>query len=120
MNILAQIQLAPSAGLRGIGPLGNPEGTGIGTFSNFISSVIGLLTIIGIIWFVFVLVSGAIGIIASGGDKAAMENARQKITSGLIGLIVIIAGIFIIDLFGNLIGIPNILNLQELFTQIQK
>ncbi len=115
MNTLADIPLGP---LKGFGPLGNPSGSGIDIFSKFISSTIGLLTIIGIIWFVFVLIAGAIGIISAGGDKAAMENARHRITSGLIGLIVIIAAIFIIDLVGNLIGIPNILNITELFNRI--
>lgn len=119
MRILAvDIPLAPSGGLKGIGPLGNPQGSGIETFSKFISSVVGLMTIIGIIWFIFVLIAGAIGIIAAGGDKAKMESARGRITSGLIGLIVIIAAIFIIDLVGNLIGIQNILNITELFKTI--
>jgi len=119
MRNLAQIPLAPEGGFQGFGPLGNPSGSGISTFSKFISSAIGLITIIAIIWFVFVLITGAIGMITAGGDKAAMESARKRISSGLIGLVVIVAGIFILDLIGNIIGIPNILNLEELFSQIQ-
>ena len=119
MNKLTQIQLAPEGGFKGFGPLGNPEGSGIATFSKFLSSTIGLLTIIAIIWFVFVLFSGAIGMIGAGGDKAALESSRKRIMSGLIGLVVVIAGLFILDLIGNIIGIPNILNLEQLFEQTQ-
>ena len=119
MKLLAQIQLAPEGGFKGFGPLGNPENSGIGTFSKFISSIIGLMTIIAILWFVFVLIGGAIGMIGAGGDKAAVESAKKRITTGLIGLVVVIAAVFILDLIGNLIGIPNILNLVELFEQIQ-
>lgn len=107
-------------GFKGIGPLGNPTGTGIDTFTKFISSTIGLMTIIAIIWFIFTLITGAIAMTTAGSDKASLENARKKITNGLIGLVVTIAAIFIIDIVGNLIGIPDILNLPALFTQIQK
>ena len=90
----------------------------MGVFSNFISSAIGLITIIAIIWFVFIFIMGAIGIISSGGDKQAMESARKKITSGVIGLVVVIAGMFVIQLIGRIIGIPEILNITKMFNVI--
>lgn len=117
-NLVAQE--IPLGELKGFGPLGNPVDSGVNTFTKFISSTIGLMTIIAIIWFVFVLITGAISWIGAGGDKAAVESARKRIANGLIGLVVIIAAIFIVDLVGNLIGIPDILNLELLFTQIQK
>ena len=108
--------------LRGIGPLGlegKPDASvAMGVFSNFISSTIGLITIIAIIWFVFIFIMGAIGIISSGGDKQAMESARKKITSGVIGLVVVIAGMFVIQLIGRIIGIPEILNITKMFNVI--
>lgn len=124
-HLAVDIPLAPSGGFKGpgTGPLSDPTkggGTGIEAFTKFISSTIGLMTIIAIIWFIFTLITGAIAMISAGSDKASLENARKKITNGLIGLVVTIAAIFIIDLVGNLIGIPNILKLPELFTQIQK
>lgn len=125
-NLIAQkpIDIAPSGGFKGIGPLGAPSGaasgagSGIEIFGRFISSVIGLMTIIAIIWFVFTFIIGAIGILASGGDKASLEGARKKITTGIIGLVVVISAIFIIKLIGALLGI-DILNLGWLFYLIQ-
>ena len=104
--------------LSGFGPLGNPGSGAINVFSNFISSAVGLMTIIAAIWFTFSFITGAIGIIGAGGDKAALENSRKKIVSAIIGLVVVIAAIFIIKLIGFLIGIPNILDLGQLFGQI--
>jgi len=115
MKYLAQLDFGQ---LKGFGPLGNPEGSGINLFSRFISTTIGLMTIVAIIWFAFVLISGAIGMMGAGGDKQAMESARKRITSGLIGLVVVIAALFILDLVGTIFGIPNILNIGELFEQI--
>lgn len=120
-NLLsAPINLGPSGGFQGIGPLGL-EGKSASEapliFSNVISTTIGIITLIAIIWFIVQLLTGAVGIIGSGGDKNKIEQARTKITSGLVGLIVVIAGVFIVDLIGSLLGI-NILNFAGNFTSI--
>lgn len=120
-NLLAQIDLAPPGGFKGKGPLGleGSSPTDAPTiFNRFLSSTIGLMTIIAIIWFVFIFLAGAYTLINAGGDKAAVEAGRKKIANGLTGLIVTVAAVFIIDLIGNLIGIPNILNPAELLQQI--
>lgn len=120
--LLTDIDLAPPGGFKGKGPLGlEKPGSAAGatsTFATFISSTIGLMTIIAIIWFIFVFITGAIGIITAGGDKASLENARKKIVTGLIGLVVVIIAVFVIDLIGDLIGIPNILDIGALINSI--
>ena len=119
MNKLADIELAPKDGFRGFGPLGLDEGQSAPeVFTNFISSAIGLMTIIAIIWFVLLMIIGAIGIISSGGDKTALESARKRITTGVIGFVVVVAAIFIVQLIGKIIGIPNILDLPTLLETI--
>jgi len=120
-NLLAQTEVFRGTPFRGFGKLGLEGESGEGaidTFAKFISSTIGLLTIIAIIWFIFVLFTGAMGMIGAGGDKTALETSRKRITTGLVGLVVVILGIFIVDLVGTLIGIP-VLNLRELFNLIQ-
>lgn len=88
-------------------------------FASVISSVIGLLTIIAAIYFMFILITGAIGIIGSGGDKAAYEKARRQITTGIIGLVVAISAMFIMDLITNLLGISSILDIGTMIGAIQ-
>lgn len=116
------LSIAPSGGYKGFGPLGtgSPD-QAISTFTYFISSVIGLMTIVAVIWFVFTFFIGAIGIITAGGDKAAVEAARKKITNGIIGLVIVVSAIAIISFVGYLLGftaVGGILNLNEMFTLI--
>jgi len=40
----------------------------------------------------------------AGDNKGSVEEARKRITMGLVGLIVVIVGIFLIDLLGNIFG----------------
>lgn len=117
-NLLAQNSI-PLGPIRGFGTLGNPTDSGIGTFAKFISSTIGLMTIIAIIWFIFNFFIGAIGIISAGGDKNALETAKKKITTGVIGFVVVVSAIFIIQLIGFLLGIGNILSLSDFYAKIQ-
>jgi hypothetical protein len=118
MNQLAQIQIAPREGFKGFGPLGENVGSGIGILAGVISTAVGAMTIIAFIWFVFVFFTGAIAIIGAGGDKQALESARKKITTGIIGLVVTISAIFAINLIGRIFGI-ELLNITGLFEQIQ-
>jgi hypothetical protein len=120
-NLLAELQIAPNRGFTGFGPLGLQGTTASNadiTFTNFLSSTIGVLTIIAIIWFVFILITGAISYMSSGGDKAAIESSGKKILNGVIGLVVVVIAIFIIKLIGYLIGIPDILNFTFLFGNV--
>ena len=98
----------------GIGPLGLEGSTGpssAGTiFNKFISGAIGIITIVGAVWFIITLISGAVGIMTAGSDKNAVESAKKRIVNGLIGLVVLIAGVFILDLVGNILGFPDLLN----------
>jgi hypothetical protein len=116
-NLLAgSVPLGP---INGIGPLGNPGSTPALTLSNLISTVIGLLTVIAALYFLISLVTASISIISAGGDEGKYQAARQKITTGIIGLAVSIAGIFIMDVIATLLGMPTILDLVTTIAQIQ-
>ena len=114
-NLIAR-EIPLGGPLEGIGPLGTPGGAGGAAtlFNNIISSVIGLITIIAGIWFIFLLISGAIGIMSAGGDKTSLEGARRRITTGIIGLIVVVAGIFLVDLIGGLLGLDILQPAQQI------
>ncbi|MFC1625589.1 hypothetical protein ACFL1Q_00905 [Patescibacteria group bacterium] len=121
MKLIADIPLAPEGGFKGFGPLGlegKDAASAPSVFTKFISSTIGIMTVIAIIWFVFKFIGGAIGIMSAGGDKQALENGKKSITTGIIGLAIVIASLFVIDLIGNLIGIPDILNVSQLIDNI--
>ncbi|KKS96230.1 MAG: hypothetical protein UV71_C0001G0104 [Microgenomates group bacterium GW2011_GWC1_43_13] len=113
-KLLSDINLFPNSGLEGIGKLGRPGPEPITLFADFISGVVALLTVIAVIWAVFSIITGAISIISSGGDKQALESARKKITNGIIGLVVVIAALFIIEIVAYFLGINGILNIAKL------
>lgn len=108
-NLLAgTLDLTPSGGFKGLGPLGlegSDASDSLKIFNKVISSAVGLMTIIAGLWFIFILLGGAIGIISAGGDKAKLEEAKAKMTSGLIGIVVTVAAVFLVDLIGKLIGL---------------
>ena len=112
-NLIAQKQIDLGESLRGIGPLGL-EGKraweGGLVFNKFISSAIGLMTVIATIWFIFLVIAGAYGIMSAGGDKAQLEAARKRLTSGITGFVVVIMAVFIIRFIGSLLGLEDILN----------
>lgn len=94
--------------LKGLGPLGTfeiDETVAANLFSKVISLIIGVMTVVAGIWFIFQFIIGAFGWLTAGADKAAMENAQKKITNGVIGLVIVVAAIFLIDLLGRLIGL---------------
>ncbi|MEK7498067.1 MAG: hypothetical protein AAB656_04065, partial [Patescibacteria group bacterium] len=109
MNKLAvEVNLGPTGGFRGFGALGleGKEGSAaVSVFSGVISTAIGIISVVAIIWFIVQLLTAAVGIISSGGDKGKFESAKNKITTSIIGLVVVIAGVFIVDLLGSLVGL---------------
>lgn len=118
---LAQIELGPDGGFKLPGALGQENYNIANTASRLtqvISTVIGVMTVVGFIWFTFLLFTGAIQYIFSGGDKSAVEGAMAKIRTALIGLVVLISAIFFIQLIGRILGIPDVLNIGNLFTNL--
>jgi hypothetical protein len=117
---LADVNLGTQ--LRGLGILGLENRTSAEAptiFNTLISSTVGLLTTVAAIWFLFILITGAIAIISSGGDKGAYEQARKKIQTGLIGIVVVVAAVFVTEFVGWLIGFDLILNPAELVNKIK-
>jgi TRAP-type C4-dicarboxylate transport system permease small subunit len=93
-NLLAQdqtINLKPAAG-SGFTSLGSL------TVPSIISGLIRLTVVVAAIVFFFILVIGGIRWIASGGDKAQTEAARNQITAALVGLVIVFAAWAIVQL----------------------
>lgn len=106
LNKLAQdINLQPQTGFKGIESL-----TGL-TIPSIISGLIRLTVVIAAIVFFFILVIGGIRWIASGGDKAQTEGARNQITAALVGLVIVFAAWAIVALINTFFKI-NIFQLS--------
>ncbi len=110
MKILAQTNLGTIGG-SGLGPFGEigAVNSPITTIIHGVSAIIGFLTLAAFIWFIFQLVIGGIQWITSAGDKNGLESARNRLTHAFIGLIIVVAGVSILTIIGQFLGI-NIVN----------
>lgn len=113
-KLLAQTPLGNIGG-EGLGPFGNIgkglSGTGVGggttaleKVTGAISSVIGIMTVAAGIWFLFQFLIGGFFWMSSGGDKAKLHEARERITNAFIGLLIVVAGWSILALAGQFFG----------------
>lgn len=112
-NLIAQSERTIGTPLNGLGPLGTSYHAPR-MLTNILTGAIGVMTVVAGIWFVFLLITGGYDMIASEGDKNAITAARKKITTGLVGLVIVVIAIFLIEVVTRLLGIPNILNLSEM------
>lgn len=73
-----------------------------------ISALVGVLLILAALMAFFFLILGGIQWITSGGDKAGMEAARNKITHAIVGLIIVGAAWAVMILIQKFLGIEII------------
>lgn len=100
----------PLGEIGGLGPLGTFDigqavGPAVVLFNQVISNIVGVITVIAGIWFIFQFIIGAFSWLTAGGDKAKVQTAQGKMTHAIIGLATVIIAIFIIDLIGTLLGL---------------
>lgn len=87
-----------------------PPAFQITSLGQLISAVVGTILIIAALLAFLYLLMGGIKWITSGGDKAGMEEARNKITHAIVGLIIVGAAWAIMSLVQNFLGINVIGN----------
>jgi hypothetical protein len=107
-----------------MGPLtgpGAPVTNGIDATAqagNFISQIIGVLTIFGFIWFGFQIVFAGYAFITSDGDEKKMEIARKRLTDGVLGLTIVVIALGLASLIASLAGISNVFDLSQMFLKL--
>jgi len=98
----------------GIGNLGLEDAaineTTVGAqFGGFLSTIVTSLTVIGGLAFVIFFTLGGLKWLTAGGDKTKVQEAQQQMTQGVIGLVAMVAGLFVVGIVGGVLGI-DILN----------
>jgi cbb3-type cytochrome oxidase subunit 3 len=79
--------------------------SGVAFFQSLVPGLISILLFVGVLIFVFYLFIGAISWIYSEGDKAKLEEAKQKITNAIIGIIVLFSVFALIKVIEIFFGI---------------
>ena len=89
MNFAITTMLADESlgNIRGFGPLGDPQDPG-GLLEGLISSIIGLMVVGAILWFIVQVIIAGYNFMTAGGDSKAFGEARSRLVNAVIGLIV--------------------------------
>lgn len=77
-------------------------------FNNFpilVTTLINLILIIAVVIALFFLIYGGIKWVISGGDKSAVEAARNHIVAAIVGLTIALLAFFILNIVGGFFGI---------------
>jgi len=88
-----------------------------GPIEQFLSTMLGFITVIGGLMFLVYVVLAGLNWITAGGDKGKLEAARSQITSAIVGLIIVIVSQTIVGIAGGVLGL-DILNPARMIQNI--
>ena len=103
--------------------LGTIKGTGgfqVGDYkllNQFVSTIIGVVTVFAGLAFLLYFAIGGLKWITSSGEKSKAEEAKTELTQAAIGLIVVAVSYFIVGIVGGVVGL-NILNPLKILTPL--
>lgn len=85
-----------------------------------ISNLLGVLTLVAVVFFAIQIILAGFGFISSEGDEKKMEANRSKLTNGVMGLFIVIIAVGLGRLIAQLLGLSNPFDIQNFFTDILK
>lgn len=110
----ASVDLGP---ITGVGKFQEDVTTDPGsTLESFISTIVGVLTVIAGLAFLLYFLLGGLTWITAGGDKNNTAKAQKQMTDAAIGLIIVVVAYFIAGVVGTVLGL-DILNPAQLLLQ---
>lgn len=86
---------------------------------NVISGVIGILTIVSVIYFVIQVIFAGLAFISSQGDEKKIESARKRLTDGILGLTIVVVAFGIGSLLAKLLNLENIFDLNAVINLLK-
>lgn len=104
---LAASALAAVGGVGQAVPLSNTGFLQDISLQNIPQFIITLLLVVGVLIALIFLIYGGIKWILSGGDKAGVEAARKHIVAAIIGLVIVVAAFFIINVVFTVLGVGS-------------
>ena len=96
-----------------LNPSNNIEATTM--LERIVSQLIGVLTIVGVVFFAIQIILAGYGFMSSDGDEKKMEANRSKLTNSVLGLVIIVVAVGIGSLISKLIGLENPLDINKMF-----
>ena len=95
-----------------------PTGNSVSQLESIISAVIGIMTVIGVVYFTIQIILAGFTMIASQGDVKELESAKKRLTTNVLGLAIIIIAYGLGALISTLLGMNTIFELTTIFQPI--
>lgn len=114
---LSSLTVAGTAMAQGIGDPINPGRGFADNLGSLINSALNLVMIVALLLVFLYLILGGIQWITSGGDKGKTEEARNKITAAVIGIIILAAAYALVQFVAYILGFSG---LQDALTNVNR
>ncbi|MFA6007302.1 MAG: hypothetical protein WC784_01480 [Candidatus Shapirobacteria bacterium] len=100
----------------GIVPTDNKDA--VTKFEKFASQLIGILTLVAVLFFITQIIFAGFGFLSSEGDEKKMETNRNRLTNSVMGLFIIVIAVAIGTLIAKLLGFDNPLDITQMFNRM--
>lgn len=100
----------------GLNPTSNQEATSM--FEKLVSNLIGVITIVAVIFFIIQIIFAGYGFLSAQGDEKKMEINRAKLTNGVLGFFIIVVAVGLGTLISKILGLNNPLDIESMFTSL--
>ncbi|TRZ49581.1 hypothetical protein D4S03_08095 [bacterium] len=124
-TLIKSVYAAPIdvGGIKGIGPFGfEKEDVNFYTtqtqLGSILSTIVTTLSVVGGLAFVIFFTLGGLKWLTAGGDKTKVSEAQTQMTQGVIGLVAIVAGLFVVGIVGGVLGIDFLNPFKTLFGSV--
>lgn len=87
-------------------------------FEKYAGQLVGMLTIVAVLYFVAQIIFAGYAFIASQGDEKTMESTRKRLTEAVLGLVIVVVAVGLGSLIALLLGIPSVLDIGAMFTKM--
>lgn len=84
----------------------------------YITEIVGILTIVGVIYFTLQIIFAGYAMLSSEGDPKKIEVARDRLTQSILGLFIVFVALIFAALVARLAGIENVFDLQSVFSKL--
>lgn len=81
----------------------------------YITTIIGTLTLVGVIWFAIQIILAGFAFMQSNGDPKKMEKAQQQLIQAVIGIVIVVGATIFVGLIMKILNLDNIFDINNFF-----
>lgn len=90
-------------------------GNSVSQLEEIISNIIGFVTIIAFVFFLFQIIFAGYTFMSANGDEKKLETSRKKLTNGILGLTIVVVAYGLTAFIAKLLGLGSVFDLNSFF-----